>query len=337
MAGAAVIAAPYVVRAQSGGRVLVRTSGGSYQDALQAGTWNSFTQKTGIEVVGVAANTGKLLAMVEAGSRELDIVEGNAVAILTLQAKGALQPLDVARFEYTDPKDIGTVGPDFLSYASFAEALVYNTQAFPNGHPTDWKDFWDVSRFPGKRMLQDAKAIAPNLEFALLADGVPVDKLYPLDIDRAFVKLKQIKPHVVKFFDSGALGASLLAEKTAVLGSLWTNRVETLRKGGAPLAIEWNQAMRLTEYTAVLKNAPNRDAAMRLLDYSSSPEAQARTLPQIGLSPENKRAFEFIAKDVAATLPTFPAIASKGFEQDAGWWLKNRAQVATRWEEFLLG
>ena len=267
VAGAAVIAAPYVVRAQSGGRVLVRTSGGSYQDALQAGTWNSFTQKTGIEVVGVAANTGKLLAMVEAGSRELDIVEGNAVAILTLQAKGALQPLDVARFEYTDPKDIGTVGPDFLSYASFAEALVYNTQAFPNGHPTDWKDFWDVSRFPGKRMLQDAKAIAPNLEFALLADGVPVDKLYPLDIDRAFVKLKQIKPHVVKFFDSGALGASLLAEKTAVLGSLWTNRVETLRKGGAPLAIEWNQAMRLTEYTAVLKNAPNRDAAMRLLDY----------------------------------------------------------------------
>ena len=60
-------------------------------------------------------------------------------------------------------------------------------------------------------------------------------------------------------------------------------------------------------------------------------------MPQIGLSPENKRAFEFIAKDVAATLPTFPAIASKGFEQDAGWWLKNRAQVATRWEEFLLG
>ncbi|CAH1650025.1 Putative spermidine/putrescine transport system substrate-binding protein [Hyphomicrobiales bacterium] len=335
--GAAAIAAPNVIRAQSGGRVLVRTSGGSYQDALQAGTWNSFTQKTGIEVVGVAANTGKLLAMVEAGSRELDIVEGNAVAILTLQAKGALQPLDVSRFEYTDPKDIGTVGPDFLSYASFAEALVYNTEAFPKAHPTDWKQFWDVNSFPGKRMLQDAKAIAPNLEFALLADGVPVEQLYPLDIDRAFAKLRQIKPHVVKFFDSGALGASLLAEKTAVLGSLWTNRVEALRKGGAPLAVEWNQAMRLTEYTAVLKNAPNRDAALRLLDYSSSPEAQARTLPQIGLSPENKRAFEFIAQDVAETLPTFPAIAKKGFEQNADWWLKNRAQVATRWEEFLLG
>ena len=31
---------------------------------------------------------------------------------------------------------------------------------------------------------------------ALVADGVPKDKLYPLDLDRAFKKLDEIKPHI---------------------------------------------------------------------------------------------------------------------------------------------
>lgn len=330
------VACPAIVRAQSGGKVFVRTSGGSYQDGLQAGTWNEFTKKTGIEVVPVPANTAKLIAMAEAKSAEIDLVDGNAGAILSLEEKGFFEPLDRSRFSLTDLKDISTVTPHYMEYNAFAGALVYNETAFPDRHPQSWAEFWDVKTFPGKRILQDAKAIAPDLEFALLADGVPVEKLYPLDTDRAFKKLRAIRPSVVKFYDSGALGASLLAEKTAVLGSLWTNRVEALRKNGAPIAIEWNQAMRLAEHTGIVKNAPNRDNAYRLLDYSMSPEVQARTLPQMGLSPSNKRAFDFIDAKVASTLPTAPANMARGFDQDASWWLKNRAQVAQRWEDFLL-
>ena len=169
-----------------------------------------------------------------------------------------------------------------------------------------------------------------------MADGVSVKDLYPLDIDRAFAKLLEIKPHVVKFFDSGALGASLLAEGTAVLGSLWTNRVLALKKDGAPVDIEWNQNMRLHEYSAVLKNAPNRDNALRLIDYATSAAAQAATLPVIGLSPANIKAFDFIDASVSATLPGSPENKPKGFDSDAGWWLQNRDAVAERWQEFLL-
>ena len=32
-------------------------------------------------------------------------------------------------------------------------------------------------------MLEDVAAGTPNLEFALIADGVPMDKVYPIDID----------------------------------------------------------------------------------------------------------------------------------------------------------
>lgn len=335
-AGVSVLATPNVIRAQTGGKVYVRTSGGSYQEALQKGTWNEFTKITGIEVIGVPANTGKLLTMAEAGSQGLDVIEANGIAMLTLLEKGVLDEIDYSRFEYTNLDDIDTVEPLYMGYTSFAEAICYNTEVFPDGHPSNWKDVWDVEKFPGRRMLQDAKAISPNLEFALLAAGVPVKDLYPLDVDKAFEMLRQIRPDVIKFFDSAALGASLLADQTAVIGSLWTNRVLALADGGAPVAIEWNEAMRVNEYTGIMKGSPNRDNALRLIDFSASPKAQAASLPQIGLSPANKAAFEFIDADLAAGLPTSPELAPKGFDQDAKWWLKNRQEVAQRWEEFLL-
>lgn len=335
-AGVSALAMPSIVRPQSGGRVLVRTSGGSYQDALQEGTWNAFTERTGIEVIGVPANTGRLLAMAQAGSQELDVIEANAIAMLTLEQRGVLEEIDYSRFEYTDLSDVDTVEPTHLSYLAFAEAICYNTDVFPDEHPGSWADVWDPVRFPGRRMLQDAKAISPNLEFALLAAGVPVEELYPIDVERAFNMLREIRPHVIRFHDSGALGASLLADQTAVLGALWTNRVETIRQGGAPVAVEWNEAMRITEYSGIMKGSPNYDNALRLIDYSTSAEAQARTLPRIGLSPANRRAFDFITPEVAATLPTSPTHIDQGFEQSAAWWLENRAEVAQLWEEFLL-
>jgi len=336
-AGAAAFGFPNFVRAQKNGEVYVRTSGGSYQEALRNGTWSAFEDKTGIRVVPVPANTSKMLAMVQAGEGGLDLIAGNEPATLTLQKAGALEKLDKSRFEITDLADVAPVTDYYIGYSFFAEVLVYNKETFPDRHPGSWKDFWDVETFPGPRSLQDAKAIAPNLEFALLADGVSRENLYPIDVDRAFRKLSEIKPHIVKFFDTGALGASMIAEKTVVLTSLWANRAQVLMDKGAPLGIEWNEAMRMLEASAILKSAKNRDNAYRLLDFELSPEPQANTLPKVLLSPTNRKAFNYIDEKVAANLPTSPANRKIGFDNSGTWWVDNRAAVLERWQEFLLG
>jgi len=38
-------------------------------------------------------------------------------------------------------------------------------------------------------------------EAALLADGVPMDKVYPIDEKRALNKIKELKPHVASFWE----------------------------------------------------------------------------------------------------------------------------------------
>ena len=57
--------------------------------------------------------------------------------------------------------------------------------------PQSWADFWNLKEFPGKRTL--GRISQSVLEAALLADGVPFDKLYPIDVKRALEKIKEIK------------------------------------------------------------------------------------------------------------------------------------------------
>ena len=80
-----------------------------------------------------------------------------------------------------------------------------------------------------------------NLEFALIADGVPMDKLYPIDFDRAFKKLDQIKPHVTVWWSTGQQPAQLLLDKEVVLATGWNGRFYDIIKKGAPIEIEWNE------------------------------------------------------------------------------------------------
>ena len=154
--------------------------------------------------------------------------------------------------------------------------LGYNKEAFPEGkQPKSWAEFWDAEEFPGARMLADMASGTPNLEFALIADGVPMDKIFPIDIDRAFKSLSKIKPHIKKFWDTGALSAQMLADKEVVLGSIWNGRLQAVADKGAPVAIEWNQHMLQIQAYGMFKDAQEQEgsaAARRLFD---EPEGEA--------------------------------------------------------------
>ena len=84
--------------------------------------------------------------------------------------------------------------------------------------PKTWADLFDAEKFPGKRTFY--KWSAPGvIEAALLADGVAPDKLYPLDLDRAFKKLDTIKDDII-WWIGGAQSQQLLASAEAPFGQL---------------------------------------------------------------------------------------------------------------------
>ena len=87
-------------------------------------------------------------------------------------------------------------GTNGISRHSVLHQLGLQQEEVPQRRPpSPGADYWKRGRsFPGNRgAYSDVARMAP---FALLADGVPKDKLYPLDVDRAFKKLDELKPHV---------------------------------------------------------------------------------------------------------------------------------------------
>jgi putative spermidine/putrescine transport system substrate-binding protein len=343
LAGAGAMAAtatgPFVQvrRAGATGKVVVRTIGGAYEEANVKAIFEPFTRATGIEVVKAPATLGKLLAMFEAGNPELDIVDAGELGMLSLSPKGALEKINYKGWTLTNPDDMDHRRDDMVANIYFSTVLGYNTQVFPTGkHPRSWAEFWDVKKFPGPRTLTDLAAGAVDLEFALLADGVPKDKLYPVDLDRAFKALDRVRPSIRKFWDTGALSAQMLADKEVVLGSIWNGRLQAIADKGAPVAIEWNEAALQVQFWGVMKGAKNADSAQRFIDFACQPQIQAAHAALIPYGPTNRQAFKSIKPDVAARLPSSPEHKPKAFLHSARWWADNRSKVSERWSQWLL-
>src|SRR5262245_49574086 len=94
VAGASLAAAaPFVWtrRASASGKVIIRTIGGAYEEANVKAIFEPFTKATGVEVVKVPATLGKVLAMHEAGSMELDVLDAGELGVLSFSQKGALE------------------------------------------------------------------------------------------------------------------------------------------------------------------------------------------------------------------------------------------------------
>ena len=68
--------------------------------------------------------------------------------------------------------------------------------------PATFADFFDADKFPGKRGAYNW-VMGGLLEMALIADGVALEDLYPLDTDRAYKKIDTIKDDIV-WWDTGA-------------------------------------------------------------------------------------------------------------------------------------
>ena len=343
LSGAAAVAAtatgPFVWtrRASAAGKVVIRTIGGAYEEANVKAIFEPFTKATGVEIVKVPASLGKLLAMFESGNIELDIVDAGELGLLSLNQKGALDKIDYKGWKLTNPEDMDHRRDTMVADIYFSTVLAYNTQVFPTGkHPKSWAEFWDAKKFPGPRTLTDLAAGAIDVEFALLADGVPKDKLYPIDLDRAFKSLDRVRPSIRKFWDTGALSAQMLADKEVVLGSIWNGRLQAIADKGAPVAIEWNEAALQVQFWGIMKGAKNAENAQRFIDFACQPQIQAAHAGFIPYGPTNRQAFKHIKADVAARLPSAPEQKQKAFLHSAQWWADNRSKVSERWSQWLL-
>jgi putative spermidine/putrescine transport system substrate-binding protein len=325
-------------RGSSGGgkkRLVVSNSGGAYNDALTKAIYEPFAKETGITVTTVNYQSAQIIAQVQQGRPQVDLMDNSLLVFQKMARLNTLQPLDYDRLKHVKGAGIPEqlLREQAVGKSVWANLMAYRTDSLKRT-PESWADFWNTHSFSGPRSLQSADVEIPELEFALLADGVPLDKLYPLDLDRAFASMSRIRGEVKKFWNTGALPAVLLGRKEVVMTSLWTGRADELIRQGQPVAYQWNGARRHTNGWGIPKGAGNTDAAYKLIDFSLRPEVQAAFAKLFPNGPVVPAALKHLSDDVLATLPTSREHLKSGFDLDVAWWDKNRDAVIKRWQEW---
>jgi putative spermidine/putrescine transport system substrate-binding protein len=337
-AAAAAVVGPLVITERSVAQtrtIFVNTWGGSWTAAEEQAFFKPFSEHTGIKVKTVApVSYAKLKAQVQSGNYEWDITAITQADVLRADREGLLEPIDysIVKKDKLYPNATYANG---LSYCALGTNLAYRRDKFPQGGPKSWADFWDVKKFPGNRSMLNNPV--RTLQFALVADGVPVDKVFPIDIDRAFRKLDQIKPHIKVWWTQGNQSQQLMRDGEVDMMVMWNARASELAQQGLPVELVWHGATITTTTWCVAKGAPNKKLAWEFLQFAVQAKPQAEFANKLYYGPTNPEAFKFIPSEVARQLPTYSENAKVTIKPDTVWEAEHTAQITERFTQWLAG
>ncbi|MEQ1616189.1 MAG: extracellular solute-binding protein, partial [Hyphomicrobiaceae bacterium] len=159
--------------------------GGAFQKAQKEAWFGIVEKELGVTIKeDTTSGVADVRAQVASGKPTWDLSTQGAYSCALLEKEGKLEKLDEATLKIAAdvPADLRT--EYWVSQIVYSTAIGWREKAYGDKKPTGWAAFWDVKNFPGQRSLRRHPIYA--LEMALIADGVPMDKLYPLDVDRAF-------------------------------------------------------------------------------------------------------------------------------------------------------
>ncbi|MCO5082361.1 MAG: ABC transporter substrate-binding protein [Rhizobiaceae bacterium] len=318
------------------GSMIVSTWGGAYVESQTNSFFKPFTEATGIEVTTTGTpDAAKLKLMEQSGNVEWDLLDAEGQMMLKAIEDDLIQKIDYDLIKKVVPEEdliTETLHEYGFPSVSFGWVLAWNPEKFKDGAPQSWADFWNVEKFKGRRAAYANPR--PMLEVALLADGVERDKIYPLDIDRAFKKLDEIKPHIDVWVENTGQYDVLLqnAEVDLMLGSLGRS---FLAKGkGLPVEYTMQDGLWQQSYWIVPKNAPNAENAMKLIAWMAQAENEADFVKKFPYGMPNKKAYALMSKEISDNIPTSPENLARQVRIDPQWWTDNLETVNRRWLEW---
>jgi putative spermidine/putrescine transport system substrate-binding protein len=334
------LAAPMIwtgSRAFGAEQITVADVGGAPGRAIRKAFYDPFEKETGIKVINAAHETDpvtqfKLLVDTKSYLWDVCSVTPNDFATIT-KTGNYVELIGIKREEF--PTVVPQmIRPDWIGFSIWSMMLAYRTDHFPGNGPKNWADFWDVAKFPGRRGMY--KGPQGTLECALMAAGVPHDKLYPLDTDLAFKMMDKIKPHINVWWDTGAKNTQVLQSGEVDMTFTWGGRAFAAMDSGAPVKVVWNQTLYSSDGWAIPKGSPKADLGRKFIRFCLKPEQQAIFSSNIANAPTNTKAFDFISPEHAERLATSPSHIAGAYERDDLWWSKNRSQITERFDSWLL-
>lgn len=339
--------------ASAEGAITAVSWGGAYTKSQVKAYHEPFTAKTGIKINSVDYSGGiaEVKAQVEAGNVSWDIVD--------VELSDGVRGCDEGIFEKIDASTLpagadgtpaqedflkGTLHECAVANIVWSTIYAYDDTKITGKKPTTMADFFDTKTWVGKRGLR--KGPKPNLEFALIADGVAAKDVYaelakPESIDRAFAKLATIKGDVV-WWEAGAQPPQLLADGEVLMTTAYNGRIfNAVAAENKPFVIVWDGQVWDIDLWAIPKGAPNKDKAMEFLKFSTETQQLANQAKYIAYGPARKSSAPLVGKyedgkiDMGPQMPTAAVNLANAVQNDFEWWADNQDALNERFNAWL--
>lgn len=320
--------------------------GGAYGAAQQVHQINPYMESTGNKVLfeNYTGGVAEIKAQVDSGNIQWDVVDIETIDLERACAEGLLEviPRDILQ-----PAPDGTPAEkDFIPEALenecgvgeivWSTVFAYNHGTLTGDKPSTMQDFFDLKKFPGKRALRKRPQV--NLEWALLADGVPAGEVYkrlatPEGQAQAFAKLDSIK-HEIVWFDSWSQAPQLLNDGGAVFVQSANGRFfDAIRRENKPFTIVWDGHLYDLDAWGIVKGTPKLEEALKFVAFTTSTKALSG-FQDVAYGPPRRSSMELVAKDVVDHLPT--AHIEAGLKADGIFWADYGENLGEKFNEWLL-
>jgi putative spermidine/putrescine transport system substrate-binding protein len=314
----------------AGTRVTFTTFGGEQDADYKKVYTDPVAKETGLRIAyDSPTDYTKVQAQVESGNVDWLVVQADPWWV-EAHCGTLAEPLDIDQSNTLPQYRAGECGvpADVASYN-----MMYDSSKFGADPPKDWADFFDTKKYPGKRAIWGAYSVNGVLEGALLADGVPQDRLYPLDLDRAFAKLNTIRDHIT-FYSTIAQAQEMIRSKSVDLAVLTNvNGYYQARSGGDFVPV-WHQPIVYWDAWFVPKGG-RMDAATPILQQILKPEAQLALTQIAPRAAAVKTSTPSLTGQLEKWSAAAPGRLDTAIFQDQLYYAKNFEPVTQRWTEWV--
>lgn len=318
---------------------------GAYVKSQIRGFIRPYEEATGIRVNVVEYNGGieEIRRQVRSWNVSWDVVDLELFDAIRACKEGLLETIDP---DTLPPAPDGTPArEDFISVSLMpcgvgnvvgSTVVSYNRDRIDRA-PEKLEDFFNLADFPGRRGLR--RSPQGNLEWALIADGVPREEVYQVlsterGLERAFSVLTRIKPSI-DWWRSGEDAIRMLEAGQVAMSSVYSGRIYDAVARGEPLKILWDHQVWFYDVWSVPRNGRNTAQAMDFIRFATSTESLAGQANHIPYGPVRQSSMPLVNEDMREILPTTAAHLASAIELDAQWWSDNMDRINIRFQRWL--
>lgn len=271
-----------------------------------------FSKETGIEVIysTFESNEEMYSKLKLAKGAGYDIVFPSSYYVEKMASEGMLAELDKNKLSNLTNITPDLLGKPFDPENKFSLPYVYgltgigvNSQEIVSHKITSWGDLWN-SEFKGKLLLMnDSREV---FHMALLLDGKSPNTRSEAEIKQAYLRLKKLIPNVLTF-NSDSPDLPYLQGEVSI-GMQWSGSAHRAANENPNLKFIFPKegAILWMDNYAIPKNAKNKAAAHKFIDFLLRPESAKEVIETMGFSMPNEGVKALLSEELVRDPLIFP-------------------------------